>query len=262
MKTRLVALAVCALALLPLSMASAQDLPSAQSIVDKYVAAIGGKDTVAGIKNMVTKGNIMIVAMGMSATSTTHVELPNAKAVMSIEGFGEFLSGIKDGTPWSSNMMEGDKLLEGAEAKASMAQSDPQMWLNWKTYYASAETVAEEAVGEATALKVAFTPEEGQAMNYWFDKESGLIIQSEGPGLGGGISTNTLGDYKDVGGVLVAHAITSEGGQGAIEITMESIEHNATIDSSVFDVPETIAALMSGGGEEEGSDDKEEASGN
>ncbi len=258
MKTKLIALAVCALALLPMGMAIAEDLPSAQSIVDKYIEAIGGKDAIAGIKNSVSKGNMMIVAMGMSATSTSYVELPNAVSIMEIEGFGEFLSGIKDGTPWSSNMMAGDQVLEGAEAKGAMQQSDPQMWLHWKNYFTSAETVGEEAVGDAAAWKVAFTPEEGAVMNYWFDKESGLIIQSEGPGIGGP-ATNTMSDYKDVGGVLVAHSITSEGGQGAIEITMESIEHNTTIDSSVFEVPDAIAALLSGDSEE-GSDDKEESS--
>ncbi len=244
MKTKIVALLVCSMALLPLGMATGEDLPSAQSVIDKYIDAIGGKDAIAGIKNSVTKGSILIVAMGMTATSTQYVELPNAKSIMSIEGFGEFLGGIKDGTPWSSNMMAGDVLLTGAEAKVQLAASDPQMWLHWNKYYASAEIVAEETVGEATALKVTFTPEEGQATDYWFDKESGFIIQSEGPGFGGGTSKNTIGDYKDVGGIKVAHSTLAVGDQGEVEITLDSVEYNTKIDSSVFDVPEAIAALL------------------
>ena len=256
MKMRTIGLLAVALAIFPMAFSAAEDLPSAQTIVDNYIKAIGGKDAVEGIKSTVQKGNLMIVAMGMSGTMTSYVALPNAKSIMALDGFGEFLSGIKDGTPWSSNMMAGDQVLEGAEAKGAKQQADPQMWLHWQEYYASAETVGEEAVGDAAAYKVLFTPEEGETMTYWFDKESGLIIQSVGPGMGG-LTTNTIEDYKDVGGVLVAHKIISEGAQGGVEITLESVEHNVDIDASVFDVPESIAALMSGEGEE-GSDEKEE----
>lgn len=258
MKMRMIGLTALALAIFPMAFIAAEDLPGAQTVVDNYIKAIGGKDAVAGIESTVAKGNLMIVAMGMTGTMTNYTALPNAKSIMALDGFGEFLSGIKDGTPWSSNMMAGDQVLKGAEAKGAMLQADPQMWLHWQEYYATGETVAEEAVGDATTYKVVFTPEEGETMTYWFDTESGLIIQSVGPGLGGP-ATNTISDYRDVSGVLVAHSISSEGAQGAIEITFESIEHNVEIDASVFDVPEAIATLMSGDSEE-GSDDKEEDS--
>lgn len=255
MKMKPIGLLAFALAIFPIAFGAAEDLPSPQTIIDNYIKAIGGKDALAGIKSSVQKGNLMIVAMGMSGTLTSYVALPNAKSIMALDGFGEFLSGIKDGTPWSSNMMAGDQVLEGVEAKNALQQADPQMWLHWQEYYPSAETGGEEAVGDATAYKVVFSPEEGEVMTYWFDKESGLIIQSFGPGSGGP-ATSTIEDYRDVGGVLVAHKNVIEGAQGAIEITFESIEHNAEIDPSVFDVPEAIATLMAGGSEE--SPDEEE----
>ncbi len=256
MKMKPIGLLAFALAIFPVAFGGAEGLPSPQTIVDNHVKAIGGKDALAGIKSSVYKGNLMIVAMGMSGSLTDYIAPPNAKSIVALDGFGEFLSGIKDGTPWSSNMMAGDQVLEGAEAKNALQQADPQMWLHWRDYYPSAETVGEEAVGDATAYKVVFTPQEGETTTYWFDKESGLNIQSFGPSLGG-LSTNTIEDYRDVGGVLVAHKIISEGAQGGIEITLESVEHNVDIDASVFDVPESIAALMSGESEE-GSDEKEE----
>lgn len=238
-----VALCALALAILPMGLATAD--PSAEEIVDKYIEATGGADAYKAIKSSVTKSSIMIVAMGMSATSTAYVEGDNAKSIMSIDGFGEFLSGIKDGVPWSSNMMAGDQVLTGAEAKAAKQQSDPQLWLHWKNYFASAETAGEETVGDAAAWKVVFTPEEGGATTYWFAKDSGLIVQSEGAGLGGP-ALNTMSDYRDAGGIKVPFAIQSEGANGAVEITIDSVENNTTIDPSVFDVPEAIATLMAG----------------
>ena len=256
MKMKLIGLLAFTLAIFPMAFGTAEDLPSPETIVDNYVKPIGGKDALASIKSSVTKGNLMIVAMGMSGSLTSYVAPPNGKSIMALDGFGEFLSGIKDGTPWSSNMMAGDQVLEGAEARNALQQADPQMLPHWQDYYPSAETGGEEAVGDATAYKVVFSPEEGEAMTYWFDKESGLIIQSFGPGPGGS-ATSTISDYRDVGGVLVAHKTVSEGAQGAVEITFESVEHNVDIDASVFDVPESIAALMSEESEEV-SDEKEE----
>ncbi len=246
MKMKPIGLLAFALAIYPIAFGTAEDLPGPQKIVDNHVKAIGGKDALAGVKSSIQKGNLMIVAMGMSGTLTSYVALPNAKSIMALDGFGEFLSGIKDGTPWSSNMMEGDQVLDGVEAQNALQQADPQMWLHWQDYYPSAETVGEEAVGDATAYKVVFTPEEGEARTYWFDKESGLNIQSISAGPGGP-STITIEDYRDVGGVLVAHKNIIEGAQGAVEITFESIEYNAEIDPSIFDVPEAIAALMAAG---------------
>ncbi len=254
MKMKAIGLLAVALAIFPMAFGTAADLPSPKTIVDNYVKAIGGKDALAGIKNSVQKGNMMIAAMGMSAKMTNYVALPNAKVIVEIEGFGEFVSGIKDGTPWSSDMMNGDQVLDGAEAKSALQQADPQMWLHWQDYYPSAETVAEETVGDAAAYKVVFTPEEGEARTYWFDTKSGLNIQSTGAGPAGP-ATIAIDDYRDVGGVLVAHRNTIEGDQGAIEIAFESIEHNTEIDPAIFDVPEAIAALMASSSGE-GSDEK------
>jgi hypothetical protein len=221
----------------------AEDLPTPEMIVNKYVKATGGADKWKAVKSRTTKGNLMVVAMGMSGTMTSYVEPPNAKSVMALEGFGEFLSGVKDGKAWSSNMMQGDVLLEGAEAKGALRQLDLAEWVNWQAHYPTAETVGEEAVGETACWKVTFTPEEGDTINVWFDKESGLIVQTYGPGMGGP-ATTTFSDYKDVAGLKIAHKQSIEGMNGAVEIALESVEVNSKIDPAMFDVPAGIAALM------------------
>ena len=223
--------------------AIAEDAPTPQMIVNKYVKATGGEDKWKAVKSRKAEGTLNVVAMGMSGKLTSAVEGNNAKQVMSLDGFGEFLSGVKDGTAWSSNMMQGDVILEGDEAKQALRQLDLAEWVNWEKHYASAETVGEEAVGDTACWKVTFTPESGDAITYWFAKDSGLIVQSYGPGMGGP-ATTTYKDYKDVNGLLVAHTQSIEGMNGPVEMTFETIEINADIDDSTFDVPDSIAALM------------------
>ena len=223
--------------------AIAEDNPTPQAVIDKYVKATGGADKWKAVKSRSAKGTLNVVAMGMTGSLSSAVQGDDAKQVMALDGFGEFLSGVKDGKPWSSNMMQGDVLLEGDEAKQALRQLDLAEWVNWQNHYKSAETVGEEAVGDTPAWKVNFTPETGDPVTYWFAKDSGLIIQSYGPGMGGP-ATTTFKDYKDVNGLLVAHTQAIEGMNGPVEMTFESIEFNKEIDPTTFDVPETIAALM------------------
>lgn len=239
------AVIIMVLAVAPMVSVSAEDLPQPQMIINKYIKATGGEAAHKAIKNRTMKGAMSIVAMGMSGTMVVTVEGKNSSSVMTLDGFGEFLSGVKEGVAWSSNPMAGDSIMEGDEAAGALRGLDLAEWVNWEKHYASAETVAEEAVGDATAWKVTFTTEGGDTTAHWFDKDSGLIIQSDGPGMGGP-ATTILSDYRDIGnGVLMAHSNEMETANGAVEITWESIEVNSTIDASTFDVPDSIASLMS-----------------
>lgn len=219
--------------------AIAQDLPTPQTIVDKYVEAIGGEAAYKAVKNRVMKGDIHAVHLDFWGTITSYVEPPNAKRIIAFDAAGTTIEGVYEGVAWS-----GGRLVRGWLGKVAVHQADLQQWLNWRSYYASAETVGEEAIGDATALKVVFTSEEGDTMTHWFGKESGLLIQSLGPYIGGPAIV-TMTDYKGVGGVLVAHKILSEGAAGPIEITFTTIEHNTEIEPSMFAVPESMAAQMS-----------------
>lgn len=236
-------LVAAALALSVSGLAVAADSPTPKDIVAKYIEATGGKAKWEGVKSRSSKGSLNVVAMGMTGSLTQYVQGDDAKMIMALDGFGEFLNGMKDGKVWSSSMMTGDMLVEGAEAEAAKQQFDLQQWLNWEKYYPKAETVGEEAVGDKTAWKVLFTPAEGEAVTHWFDKESGLLIQTFGPGMGGP-STTTYKDYKEVNGLTVPFAQAIEGANGPIEMTFETIEFNTDIDPANFEVPAAIAALM------------------
>jgi hypothetical protein len=221
----------------------AADMPTPKDIVNKYIEATGGKAKWEGLKSRTAKGTLNVVAMGMTGTLTQYAQGDNAKMIMALDGFGEFLNGVKDGKVWSSNMMAGDTLVEGAEAEAAKQQFDLQQWLHWEKYYPTAETVAEEAVGDKTAWKVVFTPAEGEAVTHWFDKESGLLIQTLGNQMGGP-ATITYQDYKEVNGVTVPFGQAIEGSNGPIEMKFDTIEFNADIDPANFEVPAGIAALL------------------
>jgi hypothetical protein len=232
--------------------AKAEDNPTPQMIVNKYIKATGGEDAWKSVKSRSSKAKLVVVSMGMNGTMTQYVEGKNAKNIMALEGFGEFQSGMKDGKMWNSSPMQGDNVLEGAEAEAAAKQFDLADWLHWEKYYPKAETVGEEAIGDKKCWKVIFTPAKGDASTDWFDKESGLLIQSVGPGFGGGPATTTYKDYKQYGPIKAPSALAIEGANGPVEITFESIEINGKIDPKNFETPEGITKLLAGGGKPAG----------
>lgn len=235
------AVVVAAMSALP---ATAADLPSADDVIAKYLDAIGGKDKATSFKTRVTKGTFNLVDMGMEASITMYSAPPNFLSVVELPGMGTALQGVSDGKAWQSIEAMGQVgFVEGPEAAGMLLQADMEPLANWKKHFASAKTVGEETVGDADCIKVEMTPKEGPATTYFFAKDSGLIVQSVGEAQGME-ATTTIGDYKEVDGVKIAHSI-STGGMMTIEITIASVENNVDIADDQFDVPEAVQATAS-----------------
>ena len=214
--------------------------PSAQEIVDKYTAAIGGAEKLAAAKTVVKKGQFLLIDMGMSAVLDSTNSGANFKNTIAIEGMGEITQGITDGTVWQLHFMEGDSILEGDAAEAIVRQADINAWGNWKNYFASAET-AGEADGD---YKVVFKAKgDGENTVAYFDMTTGLLDKMETSGPDGSPAVMTLSDYKEVSGIKFSFKTEIESGMN-IEMVFDSIEVDVDVDAAVFAFPEVIKALM------------------
>ncbi len=221
--------------------AAAADLPKAEDVIAKYLDAIGGKEKATSFKTRVMKGTFNLVDMGMEAGITMYMAPPNYLSVVEIPGMGTALQGVTDGKAWQSIEAMGQiGFVEGPEAAGMMQQAEMELLANWDKHFSGAETTGEETVGDAECIKVEMTPKEGTPTTYFFDKESGLLVQTTGMAQGMEAIT-TIGDYKEVDGVKIPHAM-SMGGMMTIEITIASVENNAEIADDQFDVPEAVAA--------------------
>ncbi|MEX2015303.1 MAG: hypothetical protein WD873_01615, partial [Candidatus Hydrogenedentales bacterium] len=233
MKRAMVTALTCAALALPLGNAAAQDMPSAEEVINKYRDASGTKD--AKFKNRVTKGTFALPDMGMSGTNISYSEQPNMLNVITLDAFGEVKRGISGDVVWSSDPMQGARIVEGEEAKAMMNQNQFDQFANWKDDFESAEVVGEADVDGTTAWQVKVTPKEGNESTMYFAKDSGLLARVEATDAMGTPNTTTLSDYKEVDGVQVPHMIKIEGGMATFEITTESVEHDAEIPAGTFD---------------------------
>jgi hypothetical protein len=224
--------------------AVAEDLPAAEAIIAKYIMATGGAEAAADVKTMVLKGALKMPAFGMEGKMTTYKAL-GGKSLTTFDmgAMGTVKSGTKDGVAWEMNPMSGNGVKEGAEKASRLRSADMNIFKNWKTYFTEAKCVGEATVDGAACYKVVMTPKEGGAVNYAFNKETGLLVQQEEPGAMGKLII-TLGDYKKVGKISLAHKVIIDFGQGTMENIIESIEINGEIPEGTFDLPAEIKATQ------------------
>ena len=89
-------------------------------------------------------------------------------------GVADYEAGVMDGVAWQAHPMSGTSKLEGDEAEARLRRASLNPFDAWKEHFETAETVAEEIVGEKACYKVVLTPADGPTLEP-------LLRQGHGP---------------------------------------------------------------------------------
>jgi hypothetical protein len=169
---------------------SAQDMPSADAIIDKYLAAIGGKEAIAKIEDL-TISTIAETQRG-SMESEVKVKSPNKFASVMYMMGNEVMRATCDGTKVATVSGFGgntnNRTAEGNDAIAQILQNVPFPELLYAEYKIQKTVVGKEAVNGKDAWKVELAIPEGRKWNDYFDVESGLKVKrtAEGGMRGGG----------------------------------------------------------------------------
>ena len=224
----------------------AQQLPPAQQVLDRYVEAIGGRAAVARHKQRRVVAEMNMPAMGLTMTIETVSASPN-KMLTKVEapGMGNMSSGYDGTVAWSSNPMQGPRVLDGSELQEQIRQADFDASLDWAKSYRM-ETVGEKTVAGRPCwnLKMTHTVTAMDVHNC-FDKESGLLVQTSmktQSAMGEMQIDATMSEYKDFDGIKMATRVaTSVGGQEMTTV-IKSVTHEP-VDPSIFAPPAEIRAL-------------------
>lgn len=243
---RTLVLAGAAASLAPVSQAAAQDLPPARQIVDAYVQAIGGMDAIARAQHRHLKGQMSMPAAGMTMSMEMWQARPNKMLmVMSIPGLGEVRQGFDGQTAWSSNPMQGPRIIEGDELQQTMRQADFDANLRFEHMFPTLETVERTEMQGRPCYKVRMVAENGDEAFGCFDVESKLLLglTSRMESEMGTIESNVaFHDYKDFAGVkMPSRTVMNVMGQEMV-MTVSELDTNAVPDS-VFALPAEIQAL-------------------
>jgi len=239
---------VLALAAVPLLRAQEPaKLPSGREVVDRYVAAIGGRAAVMKYKSTKVTGTFSVPSQGLNGTLELLTAAPDHFLLrVTLPGVGEIANGFDGTVGWMMDPMMGPMLLQGQSLTEMKIDADYYAALHDDANVKGLQTV-ERTVFEGTpAYKVRVERPSGGEDFEFYDVASGLLLGSTGRRtlpMGTFDVTNVLSDYKDFGGLRLP--TRSRQRMMGIEqvMTIGSVEFDA-VDAAAFALPPPIKALV------------------
>ena len=225
----------------------AADLPSAQSLIDRHIKAIGGAAAVKSVKSSHAVGTISVPSQGMTGTVEAFAMRPNKMLVkQEVKGIGAGAEGFDGTTAWASSPMTGPMLVTGPELDQKKLDYDFESELNPAARYSAMKTLEKTTFDGRDVYKVSMTRKEGGEDIEFYDVNTGLragsIKTRKGP-MGDMTVTSTITDYKKFGPMLVPTTLKQAITGIEIVMTFTTYEFD-TVDPSVFALPAEVKALI------------------
>ncbi|MEP6832736.1 MAG: hypothetical protein ABJB74_05045 [Gemmatimonas sp.] len=238
--------AVVAALLMPF-VSAAQTVPSADDVIARHVAAIGGKDAVLRVKSIKNSGKLDMPSAGISATMES-ASAPNRSFMrMTIPGIGDIKSGYDGTVAWEVNPMRGPRIKTDKE-KVS-AQEDADFYgtmLFPKERYLSTENVGAVDFGGEKTWQVKTVLKSGKVINEFFSVATGLRVGSSSTqeSQAGTMNVVTIeSEYKQFGAIKLSTRNEMTTGAQKVVVTLTQVVLDE-VSAETFALPEMVKALL------------------
>ncbi len=222
-------------------------LPAARVIVDRHLAAIGGREAVLSHSSTVAKGKLSMPKAGMEGSLEVYGAKPNKSLLkITLGGVGEVTEGFDGVRGWSFSPMTGPMLLDGKQLEEKRFDSEFHSELRDKDRYVSMTTMEQTDFEGRPCYKVKFVRKSGGEDIEFYDVATGLkagSITTRETHMGTVTGTTVEADYRKFGNLLQPTTIKSQIGLVEQVITITSVEYD-TVPASVFEMPPAIKALV------------------
>ncbi len=236
--------AVAAAVFLCVAPMSAEEM-ALTDVLDKHYEAIGGLEAWSAVTSAKMVGK-MSAPQGFEAPFTIMFKVPGKSR---LEFTFQGMTGVQavDGdVAWQIMPFMGKTEAEPMpeeQAKLMIEQADfDGPLVNWEEDGNQIDYEGTEDVEGTTAHKLKVTLESGDVRYYYLDADYFLPIKSSGKTTMQGQEQEFVtiyGDYKEVGGIMMAHSIESKpaGAPAGQVITIETTEVNVDIGDDQFSMP-------------------------
>jgi len=213
-------------------------LPSADQLLDKYLAAVGGADALQKITSRVQKGTLTAFG-GQHFPVDVYSKAPDKRvSVMHLQS-GDSVTAFDGKQGWLS-VPGRVHTMSAAENAAAHIDADLYLPAHLKTLYQKFRVdVGEKIDGHETYLVVGRS--EGQpSLRLYLDKESGLLLRlvryAETP-LGRNPTQIDYADYRDANDVKAPFRWTLARPGNRFTIQVEQLQQNVSVDDAKFAPP-------------------------
>ena len=224
---------------------------TADEIIEKHLAAVGGRATLEKLKSRHAVGTVTITTPVGSLPGTIEVlnETPNkTRTYMKID-----LSAVNLGSDvidqrfdgnvgYAMDSLQGNRDITGQQLDAMKASSFPSPFLNYKAMGATIELTGKEKVGDRDAYVIVLKSPTGLAPKFYIDAQTYIpiksIIKVNVAQLGRDLDqTSEFNDYRDVDGMKIPFEIKQVSDIQTLTVKLTKVDHNVEVDEKLFTKP-------------------------
>jgi hypothetical protein len=218
--------------------ASAGAAPTADQILDKYVAAVGGADALHKISTRVSKGNIGIG--GHETPIEVFAKAPDKRMSVTHAASGDSITAFDGQGGWLGNTGRPARDMSGQEAEAAKLDADFYFATHVKEIFSSFRVGRPDKIGDQPVNTVICMRQGQPPVRLFFDQSSGLLLRqvryTDTP-VGRNPTQIDYADYREVDGVKVPFRWTLARVNGRFTIQIQEARQNVPIDDAKFAKP-------------------------
>ena len=222
-------------------------LPSARSILDRHLVAVGGREAILAHSSTKATGVFSVASAGLTGTLEVFAAKPNKNVVrIELPGVGEIIEGFNGTHGWTVSAMTGPMLLEGKQLEEKKFDADFHAELHDDARYESMTTVEVADFEGRPCYKLRLVKKGGGEDFEFYDVKTGLRAGRTGTRetpMGTVTGTSVESEYRKFGKLLVPTSIKNTVMGTEQLITIKTVEFD-TVPANAFDPPAAIKALI------------------
>jgi hypothetical protein len=227
---------------LALAVVATLQLPTVQQVLDRYVAATGGRDALLRHKSMtmhMKEGDVELVLYMKDTKAAQKILFPDGKTMR---------GGYDGKIAWSIDTTGKVHVPQGDVIKTIARDADMYYHLHVMNYFRSMAVVDVKPFNGRPCYHLKGVNNWGKVNEQFYDTASGLLLgyafNTAWRG-GNGDATATFEDYTNYGGVLMAATTTSRDGNDVSVDRIASVTYD-DVDDAVFALPEAVRKAVAG----------------
>ncbi len=210
---------------------------TAENVIERYIAAIGGRQKVQAIEDVITVMSASI--QGMTIETVNKQKAPDLFYNTMSMGGNVMQKQVFDGTRGKISAMGQSQEITGDDLKDLKLQAALFPELRYVELGYTLELAGIETLDGEDVYRVRLTSPTGSVRNEYFSLETGLRkstqISQETP-MGSMTIVTNYDDYREVNGVLFPFTISQHLGPQMLDMKVTSIEVNSGLSAAEFSV--------------------------
>jgi outer membrane lipoprotein-sorting protein len=223
---------------------------TADEIVEKHLAAIGGREAIGRVRTRVSTGTVTVTTpLGeLAGTVESFAKAPNkSRTLVKIDltafGADQLINDQRfDGnSAYVIDSLNGNRDITGTQLEAMKNNGFPTALLDYRARGHAIALIGKEPAAGRPAFVLEITPKTGPRARTWIDVESYLVVKTsvriDAPSVGVVEQTTEFNDYRTVDGVKVAFSVKSSNAMQTVTATLTDVKHNVEVDDTSFAKP-------------------------